>query len=321
MLHPRRAAAAAVDLAARLPALGLRVPVRIGVASGRALVGNVGGHEVKSFSAIGAVFSHALLLERLTRRYGASVLATRVVCQSIPATLRCRYVDLVQLPAAPGRVFLLGALQSAMPVAPKALNATTATSPAHRANLPSVGLDAAAAADWGFFVGTGPGDVGAAAAPTPVDVDNGIFEALWSGDIGTAMALNAQRIAMDDHDAGGDTGTEIVSQTETDGAKTAADDAAHPRPSAVVKPPLQGLLRRAVRNTKRGRGGIVCSHLGAFYNEVFAVEAPTSAADRLLPDAADAPESSYDPSQGSSTNTFGALDDDDTVFVVSARRR
>ena len=70
------------------------------MAAGKCLVGNVGTAAAKTFSVVGPAFTHALLLERLTRMYGAGcdALVTERVLQDVSMHFRCRVVDRVVLP-------------------------------------------------------------------------------------------------------------------------------------------------------------------------------------------------------------------------------
>jgi class 3 adenylate cyclase len=99
--HSRRAAACALRCAAELPTLGLRLAATAGVASGEALVGNVGAKAMKHFCAIGPAVSQAAVLERLAKAYPDA--ATRVVVSArvaadTAAQIRVRPLDVVALP-------------------------------------------------------------------------------------------------------------------------------------------------------------------------------------------------------------------------------
>jgi class 3 adenylate cyclase len=121
--HARNAAAVALALTA--PTAGPRtsqgqLTLRVGVSTGKCLVGNVGSAEAKNFSVMGPAFTQALVLERLTRLYttgeGATVtaLASRRTCEDIATNFLYEYVDLVQLPGS-AKATLVGRL-----VGPKA---------------------------------------------------------------------------------------------------------------------------------------------------------------------------------------------------------
>ena len=77
---------------------GLRL--KLGVAAGKCQVGNVGSATTKTFSVVGPAFPQALMLERLSRLYGAGcdALLTARVCEDVVTQYRFRYVDHVVLP-------------------------------------------------------------------------------------------------------------------------------------------------------------------------------------------------------------------------------
>jgi hypothetical protein len=82
--------------------VGFGSALRVGVATGRCHVGNLGNKEVKAFSTVGPAYQHACVLERMGRLYGdadeRSVLATRRTCADIATQFRFRFVDVVALP-------------------------------------------------------------------------------------------------------------------------------------------------------------------------------------------------------------------------------
>ncbi|WP_287278866.1 adenylate/guanylate cyclase domain-containing protein, partial [Ralstonia sp.] len=57
--HARRGAVTALQLVAQAPSVGLRLPFRAGVATGKCLVGNLGSSEAKTFNTIGPAYVHA----------------------------------------------------------------------------------------------------------------------------------------------------------------------------------------------------------------------------------------------------------------------
>lgn len=98
--HARRGVSTAQQLATGAQAIGLKLGLRAGVATGKCLVGNLGSAEAKAFNTIGAAFTQAGLLERLARQYGTGcrVLATRRTLTDVATHFRYRYVDIVPLP-------------------------------------------------------------------------------------------------------------------------------------------------------------------------------------------------------------------------------
>uniref|UniRef100_A0A7S1PW78 Guanylate cyclase domain-containing protein n=1 Tax=Neobodo designis TaxID=312471 RepID=A0A7S1PW78_NEODS len=82
--------------------VGFGAALRVGIATGKCHVGNLGNKEVKAFSTVGPAYQHASVLERMGRLYGEaderSVLATRRTCADIATMFRFRFVDVVALP-------------------------------------------------------------------------------------------------------------------------------------------------------------------------------------------------------------------------------
>uniref|UniRef100_A0A7S1PU96 Guanylate cyclase domain-containing protein n=1 Tax=Neobodo designis TaxID=312471 RepID=A0A7S1PU96_NEODS len=100
--HPAAATRAALALRDGAASSGFGTALRIGIATGRCQVGNLGNKDVKAFSTVGPAYQHASVLERMGRLYGEaderSVLATRRTCADIATMFRFRFVDVVALP-------------------------------------------------------------------------------------------------------------------------------------------------------------------------------------------------------------------------------
>jgi class 3 adenylate cyclase len=96
--HATKAATAAVALVDSVPAAGpLRLKLSCGVATGPCVVGSMGSATMKTFCTVGAAVTDAAALERLTRLYGVSALATHRTCIDASSACGVRYVDLVAL--------------------------------------------------------------------------------------------------------------------------------------------------------------------------------------------------------------------------------
>ena len=100
--HALSAARAGTVLTDGADAIGFGAALRVGIATGRCHVGNLGNKEIKAFTTAGAAYQHACVLERMGRIYGEpderSVLTTRRTCADIATTFRFRFVDIVPLP-------------------------------------------------------------------------------------------------------------------------------------------------------------------------------------------------------------------------------
>jgi hypothetical protein len=109
---PRRACEAATALRTSNTLGEMRF--QMGIAAGKCHVGNVGTASTKTFSVVGPAFTHAVMLERLSRLYGAGcrALITARVCQDVSTQFRFRFVDHVMLP--PHQPTLIAALQEAL---------------------------------------------------------------------------------------------------------------------------------------------------------------------------------------------------------------
>uniref|UniRef100_A0A7S1LGZ1 Guanylate cyclase domain-containing protein n=1 Tax=Neobodo designis TaxID=312471 RepID=A0A7S1LGZ1_NEODS len=100
--HAAAGARTGVELRDGADAVGFGTALRVGIATGRCQVGNLGNKDVKAFSTVGPAYQHASVLERMGRLYGEaderSVLATRRTCADIATMFRFRFVDVVALP-------------------------------------------------------------------------------------------------------------------------------------------------------------------------------------------------------------------------------
>ncbi|MBI4861799.1 MAG: adenylate/guanylate cyclase domain-containing protein, partial [Candidatus Riflebacteria bacterium] len=83
------------ELASRLPA---PLSLRIGVASGQAVVGNLGSPDRFNYSCLGQPIEQALALERLARRYRLPVLVSGESARRVAGRLSLRWVDSVRPP-------------------------------------------------------------------------------------------------------------------------------------------------------------------------------------------------------------------------------
>uniref|UniRef100_A0A7S1PPU8 Guanylate cyclase domain-containing protein n=1 Tax=Neobodo designis TaxID=312471 RepID=A0A7S1PPU8_NEODS len=112
--HTRKACTVAAALTAS-PVAGLQI--KVGLASGPCIVGNVGSSAAKVFATVGSAFQHAVVLERLTRLYGPDchTLTTQRVCADVSTQFRYRFVDICALPGR--KTALLAALLGPVKVA------------------------------------------------------------------------------------------------------------------------------------------------------------------------------------------------------------
>uniref|UniRef100_A0A7S1QBG3 Guanylate cyclase domain-containing protein n=1 Tax=Neobodo designis TaxID=312471 RepID=A0A7S1QBG3_NEODS len=96
--HARRGCTLATELAVEIPATGMGLAIRSGVATGRCLVGNLGSDAAKASAAVGGTYTRASLLERMCRLYNLPVLVASHTAQDVQGAFRAVYVDAVKLP-------------------------------------------------------------------------------------------------------------------------------------------------------------------------------------------------------------------------------
>jgi adenylate cyclase len=101
--HAEHAVRAAIDMQAamhaltqRLLARGLpRIAMRIGLHSGKVVVGNVGSHRRFSYTAIGDAVNLAARLEGANKAFGSGILLSEATAAGLPAELSLRHLDTV----------------------------------------------------------------------------------------------------------------------------------------------------------------------------------------------------------------------------------
>jgi adenylate cyclase len=96
--HPARACAAALRsyrCVVELAAKGVPLAVRIGVATGDVLVGNIGSHERMNYTAIGDAANLAARLESLNKQYDTSVMIAESTRLAAGDAIVARPVDVV----------------------------------------------------------------------------------------------------------------------------------------------------------------------------------------------------------------------------------
>jgi class 3 adenylate cyclase len=106
--HAASACRASLAVRDAADGVGFGAAVRIGVSTGRCLVGNLGAKDIKAASTVGPAFQQATVLERMARVYARSVTPTggevsavlmpRRTCLDIATCFRFRYVDIIRLP-------------------------------------------------------------------------------------------------------------------------------------------------------------------------------------------------------------------------------
>jgi class 3 adenylate cyclase len=137
----------------------------VGMATGSALVGNIGSVANKRFCTVGPVFNRAMILERLCKGLGVTTLLTRQACRAIEQQLYYRHVDIAKLPGL---------------VAPTAI-----------ATVMGVKETAAANEEWMYALQKAE-EADAHAAR------NEVFEAVAAGNLEDATSLNARLPAPTD---------------------------------------------------------------------------------------------------------------------------
>ena len=102
----RLACEAALDQVAALPALAAELPellgirrglpslaIRVGIATGDVLVGNIGSDTARSYTVMGGTVNLASRLEGINRRYGTSILASAATARLAAEAIEFREVD------------------------------------------------------------------------------------------------------------------------------------------------------------------------------------------------------------------------------------
>ena len=102
----RLACEAALDQVAALPALAAELPellgirrglptlaIRVGIATGDVLVGNIGSDTARSYTVMGGTVNLASRLEGINRRYGTSILASAATARLAADAIEFREVD------------------------------------------------------------------------------------------------------------------------------------------------------------------------------------------------------------------------------------
>lgn len=103
-----RACLAALDVVQRLPSFlgelpeltGIRrglpdIGLRIGIATGPVLVGNIGSEAMKSYTVLGASVNLAARLERANKHYGTAILVSEATAAMVEDAVEMREVDIV----------------------------------------------------------------------------------------------------------------------------------------------------------------------------------------------------------------------------------
>lgn len=107
-VQAERACLAALDVVGRLPAFiaelpeltGLRrglpdVGLRIGIATGAVLVGNIGSETMKSYTVLGGTVNFASRLERANKHYGTAILISEATAATVDAAVELREIDII----------------------------------------------------------------------------------------------------------------------------------------------------------------------------------------------------------------------------------
>jgi adenylate cyclase len=103
-----RACLAALDVVGRLPEFLAEVPeltgvrrglpevgLRVGIATGPMLVGNIGSEAMKSYTVLGGAVNLAARLERANKHYGTSILISEATATMIADAVELREIDVV----------------------------------------------------------------------------------------------------------------------------------------------------------------------------------------------------------------------------------
>jgi adenylate cyclase len=99
---------AALDMVSRLPAFldelpeltGVRrglpdVGLRVGIATGPMLVGNIGSEAMKSYTVLGGAVNLAARLERANKHYGTAILVSEATAEMVGDAIELREIDIV----------------------------------------------------------------------------------------------------------------------------------------------------------------------------------------------------------------------------------
>jgi class 3 adenylate cyclase len=245
--HARCAIAAALDIIEIAPTVGAKLGIRAGVATGRCLVGNVGGANVKSYSVLGSAFVHATLMERLTRRYAVRLLCTRRTCDESASMFRIRFLDMLVLPSCDTHVTLIGTVMGRV---------------GQREQTASPPLPASAPDQWLFV-----DEHAATVQDTAFELHNHAFRALCAGRTSEAMQFrkrlqHALEIEDLSHSHNGLTlPLDFLNELVDTAVAMEASPLVVPRQvSALTIPPLERLPKPTV-----------ASDLGTYYHTAYGV--------------------------------------------------